>query len=126
MIEYDDLIGKPYVYGGRGPDEYDCWGIVMEMYRRRGITIPDYERPETLMGITHLMQQEVQLWTPCSPAEGVAMYIRMSGHPHHVGVYLGMNKFIHTYEGPNVVCIDRADIWKRRIVGYYDFNQSAD
>jgi NlpC/P60 family len=26
------LIGKPYRLGGRGPDAYDCWGLVTACY----------------------------------------------------------------------------------------------
>jgi NlpC/P60 family len=37
-----DLIGKPYVHGARGPDAFDCWGLCAEVYRRAGITLPDY------------------------------------------------------------------------------------
>lgn len=31
-------IGKPYAWGGTGPDAYDCSGLVMEAFRQVGIT----------------------------------------------------------------------------------------
>jgi len=37
-----DLIGKPYQRGARGPDAYDCWGLCVEVYRRGGIDLPDF------------------------------------------------------------------------------------
>jgi cell wall-associated NlpC family hydrolase len=37
-----DLIGKPYVKGARGPDAFDCWGVCVEVYRRLGVILPDY------------------------------------------------------------------------------------
>ena len=40
-----ELIGKPYVEGGRGPGNYDCWGIVKEVARRAGLELPDIEVP---------------------------------------------------------------------------------
>src|SRR3990167_3147116 len=40
-INYIDLLGKPFEYGGRGPDTYDCWGLCMEIYKRLGIQLPD-------------------------------------------------------------------------------------
>lgn len=41
-MEYKDLVGKAYRNGGRGNDAYDCWGLVIEIYRRQGITLNDY------------------------------------------------------------------------------------
>jgi hypothetical protein len=40
--QVQDLIGKPHERGARGPDSFDCWGLCVEVYRRAGITLPDY------------------------------------------------------------------------------------
>lgn len=34
-------IGKPYVWGGEGPDGYDCSGLVHQSYRHAGLNLPD-------------------------------------------------------------------------------------
>ena len=33
-------LGKPYLYGGTGPDAFDCSGLVMMAYQSAGVTIP--------------------------------------------------------------------------------------
>ena len=34
------LVGKPFVWGGRGPGSYDCLGLVREFRRRAGMPVP--------------------------------------------------------------------------------------
>ena len=36
MIDIQDILQAKYELGGRGPDCYDCYGLVREMYRRCG------------------------------------------------------------------------------------------
>ena len=39
---FDDLIGKPYKENGRGPECYDCYGLVEEISHRLGIDLPSF------------------------------------------------------------------------------------
>ena len=38
----NDYVGLPYREGARGPDAYDCYGIVAAVFAKRGITLPDF------------------------------------------------------------------------------------
>lgn len=39
----DDFVGLPFRVGARGPDAFDCYGIVAEVLRRaRGVALPDW------------------------------------------------------------------------------------
>lgn len=40
-VEYKDLLGKPFRWGARGPDAFDCWGLVMAVFRRAGVDLKD-------------------------------------------------------------------------------------
>ena len=43
MINYTDLIGTPFVNEGRDPKKgLDCYGLVMEVFGRYGIKLPEY------------------------------------------------------------------------------------
>ena len=48
MTEVNDLIGKPWRLGARGPDAYDCWGLVREVMQRMrpGLPLPDWASDE--------------------------------------------------------------------------------
>lgn len=119
-----DLIGKPFVDGGRGPEGYDCYGLVMECYRRNGINLPEQnigcmDTPKIASEIENQRPAWVRLNTPETPC---LVAIRLTpGIVNHVGVYIGNGQFIHAYKNAGGVCINRiADpIWRRRIEGYY-------
>ena len=39
---FSDLVGKPFKWGGRGPESFDCWGLVRFAFERAtGIQVED-------------------------------------------------------------------------------------
>jgi len=36
----EDLIGQPFERGARGPDAYDCWGLVLALRGFLGLPVP--------------------------------------------------------------------------------------
>lgn len=123
----NDLIGKPFVDHGRGPDGYDCWGLVREVYRRYGIDLPDYsisaaacERVQGEIEEAKKSEQWVELEKPEVPCVMV-----IKSHPvfhNHLGVYVGKGRFLHVSTTKSVV-VERisSPAWRRLIRGYWQY-----
>lgn len=118
---YKGLVGKPYATGGRGPEAYDCYGLVMEIHKRRGITLPDYESPEDFEIISQIINREKILWEECEEKPGAVILIGGKKIQHHVATYLGFGKIIHVTKDVGSVSIDRLNFFEKRIVGFYQF-----
>ena len=123
MEKFDDLIGLPFSDGGRGPHEYDCWGLVKEVYKRFERELPDYHI--SAMDAVNIGQQmadekpkraEVHetLPIPCL----VVIQLACGSWANHVGVYIGGGQFIHAYKTTGIV-IDKIKRWRSTIVGFY-------
>lgn len=126
MPRFDDLIGKAFKDGGRGPDVYDCWGLVLEVWRRFGVELPDYrisafeeavidsqiraERPKWIR----------QEWPAVSAPSMIVIRFRSQAWANHCGVYLGEGRFIHAREKTGAH-VDRVEnpLWFKRIDGFY-------
>ena len=58
-ISYDDLIGMPYRPGGRyGNSFIDCLGVVLEVYARAGLGLPDpVTSTEALLAFSEIFEE---------------------------------------------------------------------
>lgn len=94
---WSDLVGLPFKSRGRGPDEYDCFGLVMQIYRRRGIVIPDLYYGDNAEEHAKLLVQGAQSWRPCPVGAGAVCLWRSwsSTAPDHVGVMINQDQYIH-------------------------------
>jgi len=118
-LEFCDLIGTPFEYGGRGPDSYDCYGLLMELYKRVGVDITDYGSSSRGAEIIAMMLGKVHEWKEVSPQPGCTMLIKLP-MSMHVGFLLPNKKFIHTTRSTGGVVVEYLRIWNRRILGYYE------
>lgn len=125
MHPIDKLIGKPFANGGRGPDNYDCWGLVCEIFRIHGINLPDYKIScEEASQIDNEIQIQRKKWHKCADEIPIPALVVMRFNQvmfcNHTGVYIGNGKFIHTAERMGVH-IDRINspAWRRKIEGFY-------
>ena len=80
------MIGTPYRYGGNGPENFDCSGLVQYIYRGVGI-----EAPRTAAEQFEATQSvAVNRLRP-----GDLLFFRIGGRISHVAIYAGEGRFVH-------------------------------
>jgi cell wall-associated NlpC family hydrolase len=87
-----DQIGKPYLFGGTGPDAFDCSGLVMMAYRAAGINIAR----------TSQQQWVTEQRVPASAVQpgDLVFFAGSDGtttSPGHVGLVIGNGEMVEAY-----------------------------
>lgn len=77
-------LGKPYIWGGTGPTDYDCSGLMMASWGKAGVSLPRTAAAQYAAG-TPVSTSDLQ------PGDLVFFYPGIT----HVGMYIGDGKFIH-------------------------------
>ena len=88
----EQQLGKPYLWGGTGPDAFDCSGLVMMAYRAAGISIAR----------TSEAQWATEQRVPASQVQpgDLVFFAGSDGtptSPGHVGLVIGNGKMIEAY-----------------------------
>lgn len=97
-------LGKPYRYGGNGPDAFDCSGLVRYVHLGLGIEVPrttaDQFRAARAVAAGEL-------------ALGDLLFFRIDGpEVSHVAIYAGDGRFVHAPQtGRPVEARQLADPW---------------
>lgn len=122
------FVGKPFRDGGRGPEAYDCWGVVCGVYRDcLGVELPLYgeTRATDLRGVSRAVDAgkdgaEWRRVTDPQAFDVAVMRLPSSARVGHVGVCDGQGRVLHA-EAASGVALERADsaMIARRIVGYW-------
>lgn len=117
LRDFRDLIGVPFMWGGRNPAlGLDCWGLVMEIQRRFGHEIPDVDIAcAQALRIHRAAQAQIRaLWQPVPAAAPGVVAVMATDHAHpnviqHFGVCLDANNILHSQQDTGAV-LDRLDI----------------
>jgi cell wall-associated NlpC family hydrolase len=87
-----EQLGKPYLWGGTGPDAFDCSGLVMMAYRESGIDIPRTSQQQWVWG-PRIQAGQVK------PGD-LVFFAGADGtraSPGHVGLVIGGGLMIEAY-----------------------------
>ncbi|VIG17437.1 cell wall hydrolase [Clostridioides difficile] len=101
--EAKNQLGKPYARGGNGPKSFDCSGLMVWAFKRgAGINLPRVSadqskdsRGKLLCNINDVKAGDLVFFA----------YNKGKGNVHHVGLYIGNDKFIHAPQTGDVVKI---------------------
>lgn len=104
--------GKSYVWGAEGPDHYDCSGLMWASYRSVGHTLPrvsrdQYQGTKDKSVSRYALLPGDLLFFSSDPVNAASI--------HHVGMYIGNGKMIHSPTTGEVVKI--SEVWWSRFFG---------
>lgn len=80
------LLGAPYRFGARGPEAFDCSGLVYYAYQSAGVDLPRTSAE------LHRVTRPVEL---DQAQAGDLVFFHYDRRVSHVGIYLGDGRFVH-------------------------------
>jgi cell wall-associated NlpC family hydrolase len=94
LVAYaENFIGTPYEWGAVGPDTFDCSGFVKYVYAHFGVRLGRTTYDQIGNG-EYVSRENLQ------PGDLVFFG---TGSPHHVGIYVGDNIYIHAPRTGDVI-----------------------
>jgi cell wall-associated NlpC family hydrolase len=88
----EEQLGKPYLFGGTGPDSFDCSGLVMMAYRAADVIIPRTSEEQWKL-LPHVAASKVE------PGD-LVFFAGADGtptDPGHVGLVIAKHTMIEAY-----------------------------
>ena len=103
------LQGKPYRSGAKGPDSFDCSGLVYYAYERSRVPVPVTAEAQSKAGYA-VARDGVQ------PGDLVLFKIDAD---LHIGIMISGSEFVHASKSRGVA-VDSVDsrYWRKRLIGY--------
>jgi cell wall-associated NlpC family hydrolase len=103
------LQGKPYKNGAKGPDAFDCSGLVYYVFKQQRVSLPPPAEAQGRAG-REIDRESIQ------PGDLVFFKIK---DDFHIGIMVNGGEFVHASSSRGVA-IDSvtAVYWQKRLVGF--------
>jgi cell wall-associated NlpC family hydrolase len=88
-------MGTPYRWGGELPGGFDCSGLIQWAYGQKGVEVPRVAADQAKAGVAVPRDQ-------LAPGDLIP-FADSSGYVHHIGLYIGGDKFLHAPKTGDVV-----------------------
>ena len=94
----DQLLGKPFERGARGPDRYDCFGLLSAIFLGCGIDLDDPFRMDSVD--SGAFRRFRALFRRLSPGQALERLdvIKQKRQQAHVSIYLSRGYALDTFE----------------------------
>jgi hypothetical protein len=106
------LVGKPYVWGGKGPDAFDCSGLTQAAWAHAGTPIS--------AGTLNQIRDGTPVADLAAVAPGDLLFIPGSlgtpSVPRHVGIYVGNGLVVDARSAARGVIISSVLDWRTEVV----------
>lgn len=128
-------IGKPWKNGARGPEQFDCWGLLWWIYARHlGITLPLYPvDAKDVDTVNDLISAQTSglpgvSWTEIqAPTDMCAVAVGTVNRFTHVGIYLAVDGglVLHCADGHSVTAQRVSLLMAHHKLKFYQWRPSS-
>jgi cell wall-associated NlpC family hydrolase len=105
-------VGKPYVWGAKGPNAFDCSGLVQAAWAAAGVALD--------AGTTSQIHDGTAVPGLADVEPGDLLFIPGSlgtpSNPRHVGLYIGDGLLVDAYDTAKGVIVQPMSSWRAAIV----------
>lgn len=127
-VDVSKYVGMRFEKGGRGPESWDCYGLLREFYKvELGIELPlhcgysDVMTPDSAEAI----QRGLVDWSPVdTPEPWDAVLFNVDGVANHIGLVIQPGLMLHAAPGKDASIESyKRPYWSARIEGHYTWPQ---